>query len=244
MRARVHLDRSRRRQTRPRAGLHLGDGVRAGRHSFAASSVGRRRGRARGGRAHRRDVGGGAPGGPAAPRGDELVGCSSREDGAPADARCAGAAHALARGRGRRRRSRGRIAGRAASGEPVAARRRREPRARPRCGSRSGCVLERHVRRLGGAASFHGGEARGAGRRRHAPRTTAGAGVVVARAGLGRGVELREALPSPSNGASGVAVDAARWDATAFVRAAARLEGALVRHGRPPSSRRPATRAS
>jgi hypothetical protein len=70
---------------------------------------------------------------------------------------------------------------------------------------------------------FHGGElaalaavgtrAADEGRRRR----------VVARLGLGPGLELREALPS-AVGSPGIAVDAARWDAAAFVRAAARVE--------------------
>jgi hypothetical protein len=47
---------------------------------------------------------------------------------------------------------------------------------------------------------------------------------VVARLGLGPGVELREASARAASGATGVAVDAARLDASAFVRAAARLE--------------------
>jgi hypothetical protein len=47
---------------------------------------------------------------------------------------------------------------------------------------------------------------------------------VVARLGLGPGLELREATPLAANGATGVAVDGARWDASVLVRAAARLE--------------------
>jgi hypothetical protein len=47
---------------------------------------------------------------------------------------------------------------------------------------------------------------------------------VVARLGLGPGVELREATASVASGATGVAVEGAHTGATMFVRAAARLE--------------------
>jgi hypothetical protein len=47
---------------------------------------------------------------------------------------------------------------------------------------------------------------------------------VVARLGLGPGVELREATPTAAAGAAGVRLDAARVDPSLFVRAAARLE--------------------
>jgi hypothetical protein len=47
---------------------------------------------------------------------------------------------------------------------------------------------------------------------------------VVARLGLGPGVEVREATASAASGATGVAVDGARADTSVFVRAAARLE--------------------
>jgi hypothetical protein len=51
-----------------------------------------------------------------------------------------------------------------------------------------------------------------------------GAKRVVARLGLGPGVELREATPTATTGAAGVMLDDARLDASLFVRAAARLE--------------------
>jgi hypothetical protein len=50
---------------------------------------------------------------------------------------------------------------------------------------------------------------------------------VAARFGLGPGVEIRETTPTASNGATSVAVDAARVDPSVFVRAAARLEVGL-----------------
>ena len=51
---------------------------------------------------------------------------------------------------------------------------------------------------------------------------------VVARIGVGPGVELREVTPSAAGDAAGVALDPARLDASMFVRAAARLEIRLV----------------
>ncbi len=47
---------------------------------------------------------------------------------------------------------------------------------------------------------------------------------VVARLGVGPGLELRQATPALANGASGVTLDDARVDPTFFVRAAARFE--------------------
>jgi hypothetical protein len=74
------------------------------------------------------------------------------------------------------------------------------------------------------ALRFHGGELAALAAVGTRAADEGGRRRVVARLGLGPGLELREALPSAADGASGVAVDAARWDATAFVRAAARLE--------------------
>jgi hypothetical protein len=51
---------------------------------------------------------------------------------------------------------------------------------------------------------------------------------VVARVGLGPGVELRDVTPSAAGDAAGVALAPARLDASAFVRAAARLEIRIV----------------
>jgi len=51
---------------------------------------------------------------------------------------------------------------------------------------------------------------------------------VVARVGLGPGVELRDVTPSAASGAVDVALDPARLDASVFVRAAARLEIRIV----------------
>jgi hypothetical protein len=73
------------------------------------------------------------------------------------------------------------------------------------------------------ALRFHGGElaALGAiGTGAPAP----GSRRVVARLGLGPGVELRSATSTAMSGAAGVAVDAPRVDPSLFVRAAARLE--------------------
>jgi len=74
------------------------------------------------------------------------------------------------------------------------------------------------------ALRFHGGELAALAAVGTRAADAGGRRRVVARLGLGPGLELREALPSAADGASGVAVDAARWDATGFVRAAARLE--------------------
>jgi hypothetical protein len=74
------------------------------------------------------------------------------------------------------------------------------------------------------ALHFHGGELAALG----AIGTPAFDGGVsrrvVARLGLGPGVEVRDATASAANGATGVVVDGARTNVSLFVRAAARLE--------------------
>jgi hypothetical protein len=74
------------------------------------------------------------------------------------------------------------------------------------------------------ALRFHGGELAALGTIGTRASEDGRPRRVVARLGLGPGLELREETPSPMSGATGVAVDAARLDASVFVRAAARLE--------------------
>jgi hypothetical protein len=74
------------------------------------------------------------------------------------------------------------------------------------------------------ALRFHGGELAALAAVGTRATDERGPRRVVARLGLGPGLELREATPLAASGATGVAVDGARWDASVLVRAAARLE--------------------
>jgi hypothetical protein len=74
------------------------------------------------------------------------------------------------------------------------------------------------------ALRFHGGELAALGAVGTRASDAGQLRRVVARLGLGPGVELRETMPSAASGATGVTVDGARWDASVLVRAAARVE--------------------
>ena len=145
----------------------------------------------------------------------------------PAPPPVARAAHALARGPGRGRRPRGRLARRAAGGEPFSRCRWLRGGRRARFAPALWLSLGAFSSDAAGdpvALRFRGGELAALVAIGTPPTLDGKPRRAVVRLGVGPGVELREATSLAPGGAPGVSLDGARLDPCVFVRAAARLE--------------------